>query len=75
MYQTQDINISCFILKSICLSPFFLHFFNIYEKKDFQSFQVKVKNNVRGEHTQKLRGPILCFTIDIYRLTSKFAAF
>lgn len=54
---------------------FFSTFFQHLWKKDFQSFQVKVKNNDRGEHTQKLRGPILCFTIDIYRLTSKFAAF
>lgn len=74
MYQTQDINLSCFILKSICLSPFFLHFFNIYEKKSSNPFKLKLKT-MTGEHTQKLRGPILCLTIDIYRLTSKFAAF
>lgn len=74
MYQTQDIKF--FYFEIHLFVSFFSYIFSTFmKKKDFQSYQVKVKNDDRGEHTQKLRGPILCFTIDIYRLTSKFAAF
>lgn len=54
IYQTQDVNLSyIFIFKSICLPPFFLHFFQFYEKKDFPSYQLKVKNNETEENIQK----------------------